>query len=243
MPHGKPDWGIDWSPRKVSGIEDLGEHAVRLRSPHLWDRRGDALYVTDFREGLGMFHTDFAGAGAGVQLVTGFSRQGAYAVMLQAGSDDDHFAYLHLAFPFQVQSAVGLEFSFSVAEWTHAIRAEFVWYDGVNERSALVEYNHVLEDLAYYHEPAGWTVLDDPVVLHECTRPEHTMKMVASMVTNRYLRFMLDDQIYTVFDHPVDEVLDNRPPYWYFVIWHFGVLLHTPPCFVDNVIVTQNEPT
>lgn len=242
MPHGKPDWGVDWTPRTVWGIEDLGEHAVRLKSPHLWDRRGDVLYATDFREGLGMFHTDFAGTGAGVQLVTGNSRQGAYSAMLQAGSDDDHFAYLHLAFPFQVQSAVGLEFSFSVADWTSAIRVEIVWYDGTNERTALVEYDHVNTQLSYYHEPAGWTVFDADVDLNECTRPEHTMKLVASMVTNRYLRFMLDNQTYTVFDHPVDEFLDNRSPYWYFVIWHFGVLLHTPRCFVDNVIVTQNEP-
>ncbi len=242
MPHGTPDWGTVGPKETTFGLDDLGEQAVRLRSPHLWDRRGDVLYCTDFREGLGMFHTDFRGTGAGVQLVTGSSRQGAYSAMLQAGSDDDHFAYLHLAFPFQVQSAVGLEFSFSVAPWTSHIRVEIVWYDGTNERTALVEYDHVNTQLSYYREPATLTVFDDDVDLNECTRPEHTMKLVASMVTNQYVRFMLDDQTYAVFAYPVDEVPDDRAPYWYFVIWHFGVLLHTPMCFVDNVIVTQNEP-
>jgi len=240
--HGAPDDSNVVKTGVAHRIDDMAELAARRRSPDVWDRRGDVLFLTDFREGLGPFHSEFSGDGGGIALVTGHSRQGAYSIRLRPGQADDMFAYLHLAFPFQDPSPVGFEFSFSVAEWTAQVRVEIVWYDGANERTGLVIYDHENKELRYYREPATETVLDPHVDLNECFRPEHSLKLVVDMATNQYVRFMLDDRTYGVFDYPVDEVPDPRAPYWYFVIWHFGVALHNPDCYIDNVIVTQNEP-
>lgn len=237
-----PDWGLVGPKHVTYGLDDLGEQAVRLRSPHLWDRRGDVLYITDFREGLGMFHEAAYGEGADVVLVTGFSRQGAYSVRLRAGEDDTQEANLQLAFPVQDPSAAGLEFSFSVAQWTALVTAEIRWYDRTNEYIAIVIYDHEHTQLRYHRDLVTEEVLDDDVALNECTRPEHTLKLVVDMVTGLYARFMLDDQTYSVFDYPVYGQPDNRSPYLTFWITHYGVALHTPDCYIDNVIVTQNEP-
>ncbi len=242
MPHGAPDDSDVVKTGVVHRLDDLAEAVARRGSPNVWDRRGDVLFLTDFREGLGPFHTAFSGDGGGIALVTGHSRQGAYSIRLRAGSDDDHYAYLHLAFPFQDPSPVGLEFSFSVAEWTEHVRAEIVWYDGTNERVGLVAYNHTAHQLWYWIHPGEWAFLERTITLNECLRPEHTLKLVVDMATGEYARFMLDDRTYAVFKYPVHVVPDTRAPYWYFAIWQFGVAGHNPDCYIDNVIVTQNEP-
>ena len=49
MPHGTPDWGLVGPKTTTYGMDDEGEAAVRLGSPHFFDRRGDVLLLTDFR--------------------------------------------------------------------------------------------------------------------------------------------------------------------------------------------------
>jgi len=242
MPHGTPDWGLVGPKDIVYGLDDLGEHAVRLGSPHLWDRRGDALYATCFREGLGMFHGALSGAGATVRLSTGHSRQGAYAVMLRSGVDALRYAMLHLAFPFQDPSAVGLELSFAVNPRTSEIRADVEWYDGANVHRGRVLYDHVLSQLRYWTPGGVWAVLQAGVVRHTCIRPEHTMKLVVDMDVQEYVRFLLDEQAYDMRGIAAETVLDLRAPYWYFAIWHFGLVGFNVDTYIDNVIVTQNEP-
>ncbi|GAI90305.1 unnamed protein product, partial [marine sediment metagenome] len=107
MPHGTPDWGLVGPKDTVYGLDDLGEHAVRLGTPHLWDRRGDVIWMSDFREGLGDVGT-FVGPGAGgsVVLHTEYARQGAYCVQLTTDKDDE-IAFLHKYLPFPVYSSEG----------------------------------------------------------------------------------------------------------------------------------------
>ena len=241
-PHGTPDWGLVGPKNITYGLDDLGEHAVRLGSPHLWDRRGDVVYSTCFREGLGMFHTQILGVGAAVELVTGCSRQGAYSILLRPGSALGDHAMLQLAFPFQDLSAVGLEFSFSLALWTYYIAVQINWYNGALERRGQMRYYHTTHQLYYLNGLGAWVLLPPDIPRHGCIRPEHTLKLVVDMDRSEYVRFLLDELSYDLRGLAVAQAPDPRPPYWYFTLWHYGVATHNPDCHIDNVIVTQNEP-
>ena len=242
MAHGTPDWGLVGPKSITYGLDDLGEAVVRLGSPQLWDRRGDVLALTDFREGLGHFYTDVSGVGAEVLLCTGHSRSGAYSVCLRAGSGVGRYALIHAALPFQDPSCVGMEFSFSVANWTESVRAYVEWYDGTNRHYAWALYDHVLSQLAYQVHGVGWVVAQAGVALHQCTRPEHTFKLVVDMSLGEYLRFLVDELAPNVRGAVVPWLASAVEPYWYFAIWHTGAAGWNPDVYIDNVIITQNEP-
>jgi len=242
MAHGAPDDSNVVKTGVVHRLDDMAELAARQGSPVVFDRRGDVVYQTDFREGLGMFHYGYYGTDGEIAFVTGHSRQGAYSVRMRAPDEDDERAYLQLAFPFQDPSKVGLEFSFSVAADTLWIRAHIAWLDGTKERRAEVRYDHVQSEVQYYDKTLGWTPKATGVELRECTRPEHTMKLVADMATNEYVRLMLDSYTYSLADLEPYETDNPLSPYWYFYIYHYGVADQNPLIYIDNVIVTQNEP-
>lgn len=242
MAHGAPDDSNVVKTGVVHRIDDLAELAARLGSPNVWDRRGDVLFQSDFREGMGAFHSFWYGTGASVALVTGHSRQGAYSIRLRAGSDGDRRSYIQLAFPFQDPSKVGLEFSFAVAAQTEYVEAYIGWYDGTYKREGRVCYHHVDSELDYRDTGDAWADWKSDIALNECIRPEHTMKLVVDMATAQYHRFLLDSYAYSMAGIDVYEVASSTPPYWYFYIYHRGVATHTPDSFIDCVIVTQNEP-
>jgi len=242
MPHGLPDWGLVGPRQTTYGLDDVGEAAVRLGSPVLWDRRGDVLYATDFSEGIGSFQTQVSGASARVALHTEHSRHGAYSVGLHAGSDGGRYALLHLALPFQFLSAVGLEASFSLHNETEYLGIRFHWFDGAYKYSAGLRIEPQVPRLVFMHSGGGWGVLEDPFPRHLCWRPEHTAKVVADMAAQRYVRILVDERTYDMRAYDVVQAVDVRAPYWYFVIIHGGLATCTPYVYVDNVIVTQNEP-
>lgn len=242
MAHGAPDDSNVVKTGIVHRIDDLAELAARLGSPNVWDRRGDLLYATDFREGIGMFHSGFTGTDGGIALVTGHSRQGAYSMRLRASDEAQQYAYLQLAFPFQDPSKVGLEFSFSVAAQTKHVGAWIAWRDGAKEYIARILYHHTDSKVWYYTEPTTWTALQTGIELHECTRPEHTLKLVVDMDAEEYVRLLLDAETYSMAGLVPDEAPNTNPPYWYFYIQHFGEEDQNPLVYIDNVIVTQNEP-
>lgn len=241
-PHGTPDWGLVGPKSIVYGLDDMGELAVRLGSSHLWDRRGDVLYATDFRDGMGMFYAWGIGLGWAVNLVTSHSRQGAYSVNLKAGSNLEAIAAITLRLPFQEQSSVGLECSFSIDALTSSILDQHHWYDGSRHCNAFIRYDHVGKQLLYLDNAGAEIVLANNIDLRESIYPEHTMKLVVNMIERTYVRFMLDDLTYNMKGTGIWSEASIVRPYWLFAITHYAVPGNNPDCYVDNVIVTQNEP-
>jgi len=134
MPHGTPDWGLVGPKQTIYGLDDLGEHAVRAGSPHLWDRRGDVYHQTNFSEGLEVWRRVIGAAGDTVILYTGVVRHGAFSVQLTPGSPAVHQAGLINHFPIPRLSGIGLEYSFSTDD------GHKYWYWGITQRRQLDEY-------------------------------------------------------------------------------------------------------
>lgn len=242
MPHGTSDWGLVGPKSTTYGLDDLGEQAVRLGSPHLWDRLGDALALTDFRNGFGPFTAFASGLGGGYGLATGHSRQGAYSVWLRAGSTANWYADLNLTLPRPVTSGIGLEFSFSVPEDTSRWMAFINWYDGVNAWEAVIEYDHVNTRLEYQDHLGVMQEFAAGIVLQEGNQPNCTMKIVVGQTLGEYRRVIFNDTPFPLmgigvfsWGLPVVTGLAIK-------IRIEGVAGKNPTGYVDNVIVTHNEP-
>jgi len=242
MPHGTPDWGLVGPKETVYGLDDLGEHAVRMGSPHLWDRRGDVLILTDFSDGLGAFVPFSDGAGGYVVLNAGNSRQGAFSACLVPGRDFTHRAEISKRLPYPVYSGVGLEFTFSLSDQTSYWCWQMFWRDGVQQFYAMTRYDYVNLRLEYWGVDGLWHIFASPVLAISTTEPDKTGKLVVDMTLGEYVRFIYNDRTYPLTGIGVQIVPALVSTSLWVIIQHVGLLGFNPVAYVDNVIVTQNEP-
>jgi len=242
MPHGTPDWGLVGPKKTVFGLDDLGEHAVRLGSPHLWDRRGDVLLAESFDDGMSAVGTDVSGLGAAVQSWTGMSRQGAYSVKLVAGSDGLQYAGLLIPLPYPVLSGVGLEFTFSIEPRTEFWRWRMWWDDGARRNVANVRYDFVNSLLEYYGPDPGYHTFATGVATLSNGLLANVGKLVVDFTQRRYRRFIFNDTEYDLRAHGVRSTLLVATTYLEATIHHIGAAGFNAEGYVDNVILTQNEP-
>jgi len=242
MPHGTPDWGVDWTPRTVYGLEDLGEHAVRLGSPHLWDRRGDVLVATDFRNGLGEVQLVNVGVGGTVGLYAGRSRSGAYSVVFGGDGVNACTQTASVFLPLPVLSRVGVEFSFSF----YALMGEWevlcYWADRTRAYQAQVRlrYTPATSDVAYWD--GAYHIFGTGVTLTASRLPEHTMKLVVDLLNHEYVRFIIDDLPYDLTGNFARDAGAWGVSYLWARARFTRPLLHTSDVNLDNFIVTHNEP-
>lgn len=245
MPHGTPDWGLVGPKATTYGLDDLGEHAVRLGSPHLWDRRGDVIWMTDFRNGVGDILGTCSGAGCLIGLHTGWARQGAYCVLMQAGDDDEHLARLYKVLPLPVASGVGVEFSFSVGTWTEDWQLHLHWCNGVRWWETAVRHDFQNDRLEYLSAANVWTLVHEDAIdfnLAELASPMHVLKLVVDINLEQYVRVTLSDQEWGLAGVGARDrgLLAQRNLDVF--IYHHSVATHVQEAFADSVIVTQNEP-
>lgn len=245
MAHGTPDWGLVGPKTTVYGLDDLGEHAVRLGSPHLWDRRGDVYYSTDFSEGFGALTPVIGGAGDTVLLHAGYTRCGGFCAKLTPGSAAFHLAGFHGTFTVPRVSGMGLEYSFSTDDGHDNWLWSLSWHLGVDRYLADVQFDLVNSRLRYWDAGGGWQTFAENVPWLNLERISNTGKLVVDSVKWEYSRFLLNRQEYPLAGIAVRHTTVAPA----LADTFFRVLIQLtglPPenfyGFLDSVIVTQNEP-
>lgn len=242
MAHGTPDWGLVGPKQTTYGMDDEGEAAVRLGSPHFFDRRGDVLLVTDFREGMGPFYNNSPAAPARVELHTGHSRSGAYTVGLNAAPTVANRAVIstYAALPFS--SLLGLEWTFSFTAYSWFVRGELMWANPINTWYAAVRYNHNLFFSEYLNAGGTYTQIPGSVRLVVADDAMHTIKMVVDMAAMQYVRVLIGEVVYDLRGIGVFATGFGTQSHLIVNIEHQVWAEGDQLAHIDNVILTQNEP-
>lgn len=242
MPHGLPDWGLVGPKETTYGLNDLGEAVVRLGSPHLWDRRGDVVSTTEFSPGLGIWQVSYWAPPAYGTLFTERSRSGAFCVKLVTGGVAAQETGLVARIPMPRTAGLALEFSFSTRSTQLFWGWSLTWRIGVDQYMAIVRWDLVNSLLQYWGADGAYHVFATSVSWLDLDRILNTGKMVVASQTWQYARFLLNDQTYSLAGIPVEHRV--MPPAHYFIaslaLW--GAAAINAVGYVDNVIVTQNEP-
>jgi len=242
MPHGTPDWGVDWIPRTVWGLEDLGEHAARLGSPHLWDRRGDVIIQDSFEHGLGQCGRLGSGANWAVRLEGGYAWRGAFSAKLITGDEKGNYARIRYVHGLPVDSRLGLEFTFSPHANTRTIYWTIIRNDGTGAIRAPVWYEFQNDLLWCRNGDAPHVNFGTDVNLSD--EMWHTGKLVADfgVTPRRYVRFILNNQEWDLTPYALQAIIGGPQQETYWDIHHYTNVDANIAAYVDNVIVTQNEP-
>jgi len=242
MPHGAPDWSNIVKQQQVHRLDDMAELAARLHSIHIWDRRGDVIFLESFENGLARWNTRISGAGASIEITTERCDSYGFSVKMIAGSDEDRLAAIYHAHPIPEIYSFGWEFCFTHHDWLEYIELEGRQYLLGEAYYYCLRWNPGGKSLQYRDETWAWRDIITNIELSPDDRLFHHMKLACNFKEYRYERAILDNYTVNLVDkYPFHFIYPYQPAVglWIRLYSKSG---YNAKSYVDSIIFTINEP-
>lgn len=242
MAHGTPDWGLVGPKVTTYGLDDLGEHAVRLGSPVTFDRRGDVIWWTDFRHGLGDV-VPFGTAGRQTILVTGEpTRQGAFCLDLYWPGGAAGYSGVRKYLPYPVASLLAIEATFRVDHYNDYWRLELYVQRGARQMQAGLRYDYANDLLEVQIGFGVWQPIASGMNPAKLMLPLVTAKLVVDVSSDLYVRAIFNDTEYSIPTIGCYERGHVSARYADCRVIAQNVDEDEMHGYCDSIIITQNEP-
>jgi len=244
MSRGQRDYGMYAATAVTAGVSDIGELAARMGSVVVFDRRGIVMHFDNFEDpllkwvGAPVALTEYA------KLDSTCARSGSQAVILSNADPDTPTLLTRKVFPLASLS-IGAEISLYFANDESNFRMDVIYFDGVNDHTAIVLINPVTKKLLIYDDTLGANVeiADTGELLTAGLYAFHTVKVVADFATDKYKRIMFNANEYDISAYSLDICVN---PVAKGVITQINNTTRTPAVqgifHVDDWILTQDEP-
>ena len=242
MPRDLPDWLALSAQVTVGEVTDLGELAVRLGSPVVFDRTGDVVMFDDFEAGLGRWVSSTTGTGGVVDLSRVRARSGLFSARLVGGSTAARTAEIRRDLAVQALQALGFEFSFHIPTDISSVRWVIIAYDGTNRTEYTIAYHDTNTRLNYLNGSGSLVEFASSVDLQIFQGLFHVGKVVVDSANGRYSRFTLNATTYSLDGIAAQVSADTSNPYLSVRALILSRAAQNDVCYVDWPIVTQNEP-
>lgn len=242
MPHGHPDWGASAQLSTVYSVQDLAELAARLGSIDTFDRRGNVVFLDDFENGIAKWEALASGSASAVALSTARARNGAYSCKLTTGAAVDDYAQILRELAPPVDGPIGVEVNFSLDSLGVRLTLQLVRYDAPGYTSFIARFNISTGVIALMVDPGVWQTIATGVALAAAATLFYTLKLVVDTATRRYVRLIMGQ---TAYDLAAYGGLYSSTPTTPELLVSIRAANHatgTKNTYVDDVIVTQNEP-
>jgi len=242
MGHGTPDWWGSEPTETTFQVQDVGELAVRLGSIAAFDRRGNVIWLSSFENGLGEFNYDSQGAGGSVVISTATAHRGAYSCKLTAGSDVLMNAGVMKYLSYPVLSRIGGEIAFT---WNTAIDYLLLihqLWDGSNLYYFAIKLDPSLGKAYYWSSAAAWVEIANLPAWTTSITTYHIAKLVVDLETKKYGYLILDDVGHSLAGISGHTSVSALAPCMLFLVDVYGPGGTNPYIYVDDMIITQNEP-
>jgi hypothetical protein len=242
MTHGKPDWGATAGSQTTYQLQDLAELAVRLGSIVSFDRLGEVIYFDDFEKSLPRYTQQTIGTAAAIAYDTSRARSGLRSLKMTAGSDDIAAAILNMRTADLVPSRIGQQVSFSIDDELAAFELLINHLDGADEWIARVKWEQATQHLLIVDHTASEVVVATGIDLDVSAIDWHTIKLVVDMEIHRYLRVKLDTHVFDLSSYALASAGVSAPPRIEWAVANFGRAGHNDVIYIDDLVLTQNEP-
>ncbi len=242
MVHTLPPWTSKWRMATIFGQIDQGELAARLKSINTFDRRGDTVFMEDFEAPTLTWTTVAIGTGASVALSAASYKSGSQSLKLTPGSTTTWHASATKLLALPVQSRLGFECSFSADDNTSYFSLGSSMYDGTTRYIQGILYDHANDHIDYYNSGGTYTEIASGIKFKTSIVMFMPLKVVIDYATGEYVRLMFGDTEYNLSGIPLWSGASANNPYCGMEVRHVGTAGNNPISYVDNVIITQNEP-
>ena len=240
--YGLPDYGMYAALENMGNLVDYGELAARLGSIVTFNREGNIVFWDDF-EGTPLKWA--VEKEVGTETV-GFSTfqvsSGGQALKIATVADATSSAGIRRFFPLFSTKKQGMEVS--IRGSTTPSHLKLIYYTILNEKAHIyvVKIDSDNEILQYYDEDADWITLDDNFGLKQAAYLFHHFKLVIDVERGYYVRLIIDRTEYSLNDIPAKIMNMYEPDYFYVKIVSENVTANMVNIYLDNFILTQNEP-
>lgn len=240
--HTLPDYTTKYKTATIFGQIDTGELAARLGSINTYDRRGNVVLMDDFEATLLKWEAFTIGAGGAIALSSTRARNGDQAVKMTAGSGVNNYALLYRYWPIPVSTKIGFEASFTTHIDIDRILLDIGIYDGITFHHVTVGLS-ITNDRIYIIQGGGGTVFLSPVLnLYNYDYCFHTLKLVFDLATGHHTRVLFDEQTFDSSAYTIETAASGAAHRMFFGVWSINSKVGNPDIYVDDVIITQNEP-
>ncbi|KKN00279.1 hypothetical protein LCGC14_1139400 [marine sediment metagenome] len=192
MARGAPDFGAV-APRELTAtVQDLGELAVRLGSPVIFDRRGTVVAIIGATT-MAWHGGTVNGASARIDLIPSFTLGGGYSMRMDVTGPGQWVATTQVT-PFYPDESFGSEVVWRSSGILDAqVELSAVGRDGATFWSAAIRWNDVTGTWQYLSAAGVWT--DTPIQAAGYRRDRWaSMKIAVDMPSSLYLYGVADAQ-------------------------------------------------
>lgn len=242
MAHGTPDWQQTSGVSTVYQLTDMAELAVRLGSIVSFDRAGDIVLMEDFEQGLSAVHHGSGGAGAASYLSMLHKKSGQFGLCLVAGSDEERYAYYSNYSGIVQLSKLGLETSFTIDDNTMSLEFIITYLTGDTQIDSCVTLNFQAGTIAILDDTFASVVIDTLPMTWANRDIFYTLKMVVDMANKTYRKLLVFGQQYDLSAYNLYSSASVLGAIAVIQIYHYSRAGENPTIYLDNVIMTQNEP-
>jgi len=240
MAKGQPDFGAYAPTETIVGLSDMGELAARLGSIVTFDRRGNVVFLEDFEIGTVRWSTE-GPVGALMGWSSNYARSGSFSYRIQTGATSGTNTYIVRKSGRPRLSTIGVEFSHTGGSNWWRLRLRVVLFDGTNYIDAHVYYDNTDGKLYLYDSSGVYTVIgtyQKPAYNGEF----FTMKLVADFEAAKYKRLIANNQEIDLSAIAMYQHASTEAPALWTYIGLSPKLASAADVYIDDVIITQNEP-
>lgn len=214
------------------------EQAVRLGAISRFDRRGEVFFQDDF-EGSNQWTPTATGYSTAV-VSTARARSGVRSLKLVTGAVAGDNIGVSRLLHYPRTPTLGYELSFASQD----LFRDFIWsltvYNGTNRYYFGLRHRGVGQTLQYATAAGAWTTAFTRTI--SVAGNFTTCKLVVDITTGRYLRVIIGPDTYDLTPYETAAVVDATYPYL-----DVGMNLSNNAGsqrinYIDDVIVTKNEP-
>lgn len=242
MPRGLPDYGQATEQYAIAGMADLGELAARLNSINVYDRRGFTIWMDDFEAPLLRWTPGFGGAGVAPVLSTTTSFLGVQSAFMNCPAAAVSRSDMHRILPLIRRGKVGIELWLQgFTKTTGYLQIQLYMYDGVSPNYAELRYDTDAQTISIVHA-LGTTIIATNVYMTNTGHYFLPIKLVADMDTDMYVRLLVGETEYDISAYGLVLLPASANKFIQVAINLFGSAADDMWMYVDNGILTQNEP-
>ncbi len=242
MGHGRPSWDKYRSYGPIYEEVEIAELAARLGSPITFDRRGRVLWYDTFERGLGAWVLAEVGAGSVPHLTTDTCRTAGVAVKIEPGSFVGDISRMSHFQPYPVLGKFGNELSFSLADSYCRVHLQVYVYTGSQFLRAEARYDRPAQKLEYRDSAGTWQTLASGLLIYPEITLFHTLKLVVDFENAKYSRVVFNGTTYNLSSYPIYSGASAVEPQMVTRITGEIASAGAGVIYVDDVIITQNEP-
>jgi hypothetical protein len=225
----------------VWSVTDMGELAVRLGSIVRFDRRGDVVFMDSFEDGLLKWGASWVAEGGSVALSHEAARSGGWSVLLTA--TPGHYTSMGLVLPYPVLGRFGLECSFQFDYFLDTLRLSLSLFNGTYLKTGRVRYDLPGERLQYCDADGNYQDLVTGLDLFSALMPFWTWKLVCDFEENEYVRLIVNEREYDLSGLALLSDDSSDVPHLEISVTNQAQMGgENSLVYVDDVVVTQNEP-